>query len=131
MPVTRLISLMCEDSSGVNRLDLTPKNEPINLWRNSLVMLGLFVAHIIINHRLGSFRVAGIGSSSLCDAFSIFAGISILFIVVGSLFRMSSGRHSSSDLRYLYAVRAQLAVLFAIFITFMAEIIALARNLTM
>ena len=121
---------MCEDSSGVKRLDLTPKNEPIKLWRNSLVMLGLFVAHIIINHRLGSLRAGGIGSDP-CDAVNLFAGISILFIVIGSLFRMSSGRHSSSDLRYLYAVRAQLAVLFAIFITFVAEIIALTRNLTM
>jgi hypothetical protein len=41
---------------------------------------------------------------------------------------MSSGHHSSSPLRHLYTVRSQLAVLFAIFITFMAEIIALARN---
>jgi hypothetical protein len=41
---------------------------------------------------------------------------------------MFSGHHSSPPLRYLYIVRSQQAVLFAIFITFAAEIIALMRN---
>jgi hypothetical protein len=41
---------------------------------------------------------------------------------------MLSGHHSSPALRYLFTVRSQQAVLFAIFITFVAEIIALLRN---
>jgi hypothetical protein len=111
-------------------MNLMADDKPTKLWRNSLVMLGLFAAHIIINHRLVSLGVHGVGTDP-CDAVNLFAGISILLIVIGSLWRISSGRHSSSPLRYLYAVRCQQAVLFAIFITFTAEIIALARNLTM
>lgn len=111
-------------------MNLTADDKPTKLWRNSLVMLGLFAAHIIINRRLVSLGVHGVGTDP-CDAVNLFAGISILFIVIGSLWKISSRRHSSSPLRYLYTVRSQQAVLFAIFITFTAEIIALARNLAM
>jgi hypothetical protein len=126
---------MCEDTSGLKQMNLTPKNESTKLWRNSLVMLGLLIAHIIINHRLvflgRSHHFVNAVGTDPCDAVNLFAGISILFIVIGSLLTISSGQHSSSPLRYLSTVRSQVAVLFAIFVTFMAEIIALARNLTM
>ena len=79
-------------------MNLTANDKPTKLWRNSLVMLGLFTAHIIINHRLVLHRVAGVGTDP-CDAVNLFAGISILFIAIGSLWRISSGRHSSSPLR--------------------------------
>jgi hypothetical protein len=107
-------------------MNLTANYEPTNLWRNSLVMLGLVAAHIIINHRLVSLR-APLGTDP-CDGVNLFAGITIVLIAIGSTLRMFNGHHSSSPLRYLYIVRSQQAVLFAIFITFTAEIIALIRN---
>jgi hypothetical protein len=111
-------------------MDLTANNEPINLWRSPLVMFGLIIAHLIINHRLVSLRVAGVGTDP-CDAVNAFAFFTIAFIAIASLLRMFGGSHSSFPLRYLYIVRSQQAVLFAIFITFMAEIIALQRSLAM
>jgi hypothetical protein len=108
-------------------MNSTANNESPKLWRNSLVMLGLLSAHVIINHRLVSRRVAGVGTDP-CDAVNAFAFYTIAFIAIASLLRIFSSHHSSSPLRYLYIVRSQLAVLFAIFITFAAEIIALIRN---
>jgi hypothetical protein len=111
-------------------MDSTANNESSKLWRNSLVMLGLLAAHVIINHRFVSRFVslrAPLGTDP-CDGVDLFAGITIVFIAIGSTLRMFSGHHSSSPLRYLYIVRSQQAVLFAIFITFTAEIIALIRN---
>jgi hypothetical protein len=106
-------------------MNLTKTGEPTNLWRNSVVMFGLFAAHFIIGHRLVSRRVGGLGTDP-CDAVNLFAFVTIALIAIVSLLRMFSG--SSSPLRYLYVIRAQQAVLFAIFMMFMAEIIALARN---
>jgi hypothetical protein len=108
-------------------MNLTANYESTNLWRNSLVMFGLFTAHVIINHRLASLGVAPVGTDP-CDGVNGFAFITIAFIAIGSILRMFSGHHSSSPLRYLYTVRSQQAVLFAIFITFAAEIIALIRK---
>ena len=110
-------------------MNLTADDKPTKLWPNSLIMFGLFIAHIIINRRL-AFRGVGPVGTDPCDAVNLYAGISILFILIGSLLRISSGHHSSSPLRYLYTVRSQQAVLFAIFITFTAEMIALVRHLT-
>jgi hypothetical protein len=107
-------------------MNLTANYESTNLWRNSLVMFGLFAAHIISSHKLASLG-APVGTDP-CDGVNLFAGITIAFIAIGSILRMFSGHHSSSPLRYLYIVRSQQAVLFAIFITFAAEIIALMRN---
>lgn len=96
------------------------------LWPNALVMLGLLAADIIINHGFVSVR-APVGTDP-CDGVNAFAFYTIAFIAIGSLLRMLIGRDSSSPLRYLFTVRSQQAVLFAIFITFVAEIIALLRN---
>jgi hypothetical protein len=99
-------------------------DEPTNLWHPAVVMLGLCIAHFIVQHRLVSLRV-GLGTDP-CDAVNLFAFSAIALIAIHSLLRLFIG--SSSPLRYLYVIRAQQAVLFAIFITFMAEIIALARS---
>jgi hypothetical protein len=100
---------------------------PTGLWRNSVVMLILFFAHVMTNRRLAFLGVAPVGTDP-CDGVNAFAFFTIVFIAIGSTLRMFSGHHSSSPLRYLYIVRSQQAVLFAIFITFTAEIIALVRN---
>jgi hypothetical protein len=115
---------MCKDTSGFEQMNSTANSESTNLWRNSLVMLGLFAAHVII-HRLVSLGALG---TDPCDGVNAFAFSTIAFIAIGFTLRMFSGHNSSSPLRYLYIVRSQLAVLFAIFITFTAEIIALIRN---
>ena len=107
-------------------MDLTANDESPKLWPNALVMVGLLAAHIIINHGFVSVR-APVGTDP-CDGVNAFAFYTIAFIAIGSLLRMLIGRHSSPALRYLFAVRSQQAVLFAIFITFAAEIIALIRN---
>ena len=107
-------------------MNSTASNESTNLWRNSLIMLGLLTAHLIMNHRLASLR-APVGTDP-CDGVNGFAFFTIVFIAIGSTLQMFSGHHSSSSLRYLYIVRSQQAVLFAIFITFTAEIIALIRD---
>jgi hypothetical protein len=106
-------------------MNFTKTDEPIKLWRNSVVMFGLFAAHFIVQHRLVSRRVGGLGTDP-CDAVVLFAFVTIALIAIVSLLRMFSG--SSSPLRYLYVIRAQQAVLFAIFMMFVAEIIALARS---
>lgn len=106
-------------------MNLTKTDEPTNRWRNFIVMFGLFTAHFVIGHRLVSRRVGALGTDP-CDAVNLFAFVTIALIAIVSLLRMFSG--SSSPLRYLYVIRAQQAVLFAIFMMFMAEIIALARN---
>jgi hypothetical protein len=127
MSVARLASfLMCKDPFGFKQMNSTANNESPNLWRNSLVMLGLLTAHVIINHRFVSLG-APVGTDP-CDGVNGFAFFTIVFIAIGSTLRMFSGHQSSSPLRYLYIVRSQQAVLFAIFITFTAEIIALIRN---
>jgi hypothetical protein len=118
---------MCKDTYRFKQMNSTANSESTNLWRNSLIMLGLFTAHVIINHRLVSLGVAPVGTDP-CDGVNAYAFITVAFIAIGSTLRMFSGHHSSSPLRYLYIVRSQLAVLFAIFITFAAEIIALIRN---
>jgi hypothetical protein len=102
-------------------------DKPTGLWRNSVVMLVLVIAHVMINRRLVSLGVAPVGTDP-CDGVNLFAFFAIAFIAIGSIFRMFSGHGSSPPLRDLYCLRSQQAVLFAIFITFMAEIIALARN---
>lgn len=107
-------------------MDLTGNYESPRLWPNALVMLGLLAAHIIINHGFVSLR-APVGTDP-CDGVNAFAFYTIAFIALGSLVRMLRVRHASSPLRYLFTVRSQQAVLFAIFITFVAEIIALIRN---
>jgi hypothetical protein len=109
-------------------MNLAKTDKPTNLWRNSVVIFGLFTAHFIVQHRLVSLRVHGIGTDP-CDGVVLFAFCTIALIAILSLLRMFSG--SSSPLRYLYVIRAQQAVLFAIFMMFMAEIIALARNTEM
>jgi hypothetical protein len=109
-------------------MNLAKTDKPTNLWRNSVVMLGLFTAHFIVQHRLHSHRVYGVGTDP-CDAVNLFAFCTITLIAIVSLLRMFSG--SSSPLRYLYVIRAQQAVLFAFFMTYMAEIIALARSRAM
>jgi hypothetical protein len=91
-------------------------------------MLMLFFAHVTINRRLVSLEVAPVGTDP-CDGVNLFAFFAIAFIAIGSILRMFSGRGLASPVRDLYSLRSQQAVLFAIFITFMAEIIALARNL--
>jgi hypothetical protein len=106
-------------------MNLTKTDEPTNRWRNFIVMFGLLTAHFIIGHRLVSRRVGALGTDP-CDAVNLFAFVTIALIAIVSLLRMFSG--SSSPLRYLYVIRAQQAVLFAIFMMFTAEIIALARN---
>jgi hypothetical protein len=111
-------------------MNLVATDEPTKLWRNSLVMGGLLITHLLIKHRLVFLRVDPVRTDP-CDAVNAFAFFSIAFIAIGSLLRMFIGDHSSSSLRYLYTVRCQLAGLFAIFIAFMAEIIALVRNLPM
>jgi hypothetical protein len=63
-----------------------------------------------------------------CDGVNAYAFIAIAFISVASVLRMLRGRHPSLSTKHLYSVRSQQGVLFAIFITFAAEIIALARN---
>jgi hypothetical protein len=90
-----------------------------------LLCLDFFAAHFIIQHRLVSQRVKGIGTDP-CDAVVLFAFFTIALIAIISLLRVFRG--SSSPLRYLYVVRSQQAVLLAIFMMFMAEIIALARS---
>jgi len=122
----RALSLMCKDTYRIKQMNPTANYESTNLWRNSLVILGLVIAHVIISHRLASLG-APVGTDP-CDGVNLFAGITVLFIAIGSILRMFSRQNSSSPLRYLYIVRSQLAVLFAIFITFAAEIIALIRN---
>lgn len=107
-------------------MDLTGNYESPRLWPNALVMLGLLAAHIIINHRFVSLRTP-VGTDP-CDGVNAFAFYTIAFIAVGSLLRMLRVRPASSPFRYLFTVRSQQAVLFAIFITFVAEIIALIRN---
>jgi hypothetical protein len=107
-------------------MDLTVNHESPRLWPNALVILGLLAAHILINHRFVFLR-APVGTDP-CDAVNAFAFYTIAFIAIGSALRMLGGRHSSPPLRYLFTVRSQQAVLFAIFITFAAEIIALLRN---
>ena len=107
-------------------MEPSANNESPRLWPNALVMLALLAAHIIINHRFVSVR-APVGTDP-CDGVNAFAFYTIAFIAIGSLLRMLSRRHLSPALRYLFTVRSQQAVLFAIFITFVAEIIALLRN---
>jgi hypothetical protein len=82
---------------------------------------------VMTNRRLSYMGVAPVGTDP-CDGVNAFAFFTIVFIAIASTLRMFSGNHSSSPLRYLYIVRSQQAVLFAIFITFTAEIIALVRN---
>ena len=106
-------------------MNLTNTDEPTDLWRNSVVMSGLFTAHFIIGHRLVSRRVGGLGTDP-CDAVNLFAFVTIALIAIVSLLRMFSG--------FIVAVAISLrhpstaGILFAIFMMFMAEIIALARN---
>jgi hypothetical protein len=108
-------------------MNVMARDRPTGLWRNSVVMLILFFAHVMTNRRLAFLGVAPVGTDP-CDGVNAFAFFTIVFIAIGSTLRMFSGHHSSSPLRYLYIVRSQQAVLFAIFITFTAEIIALVRN---
>ncbi len=107
-------------------MDLATNNESPRLWPNALVMVGLLAAHIIINHGFVSVR-APVGTDP-CDGVNAFAFYTIAYIAIGSLVRMLSRHYASPPLRYLFTVRSQQAVLFAIFITFAAEIIALLRN---
>jgi hypothetical protein len=108
-------------------MNLTKTDEPTNVWYPVVVMLGLFIAHFIVQHRLVP-RGVGLGTDP-CDAVNLFAFSAIALIAILSLLRMFVG--SSSPLRYLYVIRAQQAVLFAIFMMFMAEIVALARSRAM
>jgi len=108
-------------------MNVMARDRPTGLWRNSVVMLILVFAHVLTNRRLTFLGVAPVGTDP-CDGVNAFAFFTIVFIAIGSTLRRISGHHSSSPLRYLYIVRSQLAVLFAIFITFTAAIIALVRN---
>ena len=102
-------------------------DKPTGWWRNSVVMLVLFIVHVNVNWRLAFLRVAPVGTDP-CDGVNAFAFIVIAFIAIGSILRRFGGHGSSSPVRDLYSLRSQQAALFAFFITFMAEIIALARN---
>ena len=130
VPATRLaLTVMCKDTSGFKQMTQSANNDAIKLWPNSLVMLGLVPAHIIVNRKLVSLGVAPVGTDP-CDGVNLFAFFTIVFIAIGSTPRLFNSHYSSSPLRYLYVVRSQLAVLFAIFITFAAEIVALMRDPT-
>jgi hypothetical protein len=87
------------------------------------------LTYIIVNRKLVSLGVAPVGTDP-CDGVNLFAFFTIVFIAIGSTPRLFNSHYSSSPLRYLYVVRSQLAVLFAIFITFAAEIVALMRDPT-
>ncbi len=108
-------------------MNVMARDRPTGLWRNSVVMLLLLFAHVITHRKLSFMGVAPVGTDP-CDGVNAFAFFTIVFIAIGSILRMVSGNHSWSPMRYLYIVRSQQAVLFAMFITFMAEIIALIRN---
>ena len=119
MSVAKLASfLMCKDTFGFKQMNSKANNEAPNLWRNSLVMLGLLTANIIINHRFVSRFVslrAPLGTDP-CDGVGLFAGITIVYrswLHVADVQRS----HPSAPLRYLYIVRSQQAVLFAMFIS--------------
>jgi hypothetical protein len=107
--------------------DLIANRERISLWPNSLVMIGLFTAHVIIQHRLVFLGVAPVGTDP-CDGVNAYAFIAIAFIAMGSILRMLWGRRSLPSMQYLHDIRSLQAVLYAIFITFAAEIVSLARN---
>ena len=100
---------------------------PTGLWRNSVVMLILLSAHVMTHRKLSFIGVAPVGTDP-CDGVNAFAFFTIVFIAIGSIPRMFSDNRSWSPVRYLYIVRSQQAVLFVLFITFTAEIIALVRN---
>ncbi|HEY3706361.1 MAG TPA: hypothetical protein VGL22_14965 [Terracidiphilus sp.] len=108
-------------------MNVMARDKPTGLWYNSVVMLALVIAHVMINRRLVSLGVAPVGTDP-CDGVNAFAFFAIVFIAIGSIVRLFSGHGSSFPVRDLYSLRSQQAALFAIFITFMAEIIALARN---
>lgn len=99
----------------------------ISLWPNSLLMFALFMTHVITLHRLTSLGVAPVGTDP-CDGVNAYAFIAIVFISIVSILRIVAGANSLSSAKYLHNVRSQQAVLYAIFITFASEIVALARN---
>ena len=107
--------------------DLTANRERITLWLNSLVMIGLFMAHVIILHRFVFLGVTPVRTDP-CDGVNAYAFIAIAFIAIGSILRMVWGRHPLPSVQHLRNIRSQQAVLYAIFITFAAEIVSLARN---
>lgn len=108
-------------------MNLTANDEPSNLWRSLLLVFGLFIAYVLVKHRLVVLRVAPVRTDP-CDAVNAFAILTIAFIAFASLLRMFSSSHPSSPLRYLYIVRSQQAVLFAIFLTCLGQIVAMVRR---
>lgn len=109
--------------------NVASKDESTNGWRYSLGMFALFIAHVISQHRLVFLGVASVRTDP-CDGVNAFAFYAMALIALGSIARLFSPRHSTSLRYYLYTIRSQQAVLFALFITFMAEIITLTRNLS-
>jgi hypothetical protein len=105
----------------------TPDYQRTRLWLNSLLIIGLFAAHVVTQHRFVSLSVAPVRTDP-CDAVNAYAFIAIAFILIAWIWRIFRAAYLSPSARYLCAARSQQAALFAIFMTFAAEVIALARS---
>ena len=86
-------------------MTVTANRERTRLWPNSLVMIGLFTAHVIIQHRLVSLGVTPV-STDPCDAVNAYAFVAIMFIGIVSILRMLRVRNSLPSLEYLHNIRS-------------------------
>ena len=95
----------------------------------SAVVFGLIIIFIIGTRSLVRLRIAALGQDP-CDAVRVFAAISIVVTAVGSLIRLFRQKHRdvAPALHRLYVMRSQQSVIFAIFLTLAADIVALARH---